>query len=110
MRRVLLRVLLIAVFLNAAIGVPLHAAVHLVGSEAAHSPSSPDRGESDDERAHLPCAWCLAHAEASSVPPAALDALPPADWRVTHARPAADVVPAFSAGLWSSSPRGPPSS
>ena len=108
MRRVLLRVLLIAVFLNAAIGVPLHAAVHLVGSEAAHSPSSPDRGESDDERAHLPCAWCQAHAEASGAPPAALGAPLVRNQTLVHALPATAVAARFSAGLWASSPRGPP--
>src|SRR5687768_13425610 len=100
MRRVLLKVLLIALFLNAAIGVPLHAGVHLGGDAAAEAmaePASPDHGEEPDDRHHTACAWCLAHADAASVPPAALHALPPADWRVTHARPAADVVPAFSA-------------
>ena len=113
MRRVLLKVLLIALFLNAAIGVPLHAGVHLgggVAAEATVEPASAGHGEDPDEPRHTSCAWCLAHVEASSAPPTALDALIPGDWRVTHARPAAVAVPAFSAGLWASSPRGPPSS
>jgi len=114
-RRALLKVLLIAVFVNAAIGVPLHAAVHLGDGEVAqaHSfgaaePASHDHGEDHDDRADGSCAWCLAYAQASSVPPAVLDALPSGDWQVPHARPTAAIAPAFSAGLWSSAPRGPP--
>jgi len=114
-RRVLLKVLLIAVFVNAAIGVPLHAAVHLGagGVAQAHSfgagePASDDHGEDDDDRAHASCAWCLAHAEASGVPPAVPGALSRGDWHVPHARPTTAIAPVFSAGLWSSSPRGPP--
>ena len=116
MRRVLLKVLLIAVFLNSAIGVPLHAAVHLAGGAAAPAiplsavePASPDNGEDHDGRPHAACAWCLAHAEASSAPPAALEALPLGDWHLPLVRPATAVAAVFSAGLWSSSPRGPPS-
>ena len=108
MRRVLLEFLLIAVFLNSVIGVPLHAAVHLVGG--AVQPASPDHGEDQDDRSHAPCAWCLAHTETSSAPPAALDAPLLGHRQVRHARPATAVAPAFDAGLWSSSPRGPPSS
>lgn len=108
MRRVLLKVLLIAVFLNAAIGVPLHAAVHLTHSEAVHSPSSPDHDEGDEEQTHLSCAWCLAHAEASGAPPAALDASPVGASHASHALPATAASTRFSAGWWASSPRGPP--
>lgn len=107
MRRLLLRVLLIAVFFNAAVGVPLHAAVHLANSEAAHSTSAPDDGDGD-ERAHSACAWCLAHADAAGAPPAAPDAPLTGDVHLSHARQATAAAAGFSAGLWSSSPRGPP--
>jgi hypothetical protein len=117
MRRVLLKVLLIAVFLNAAIGVPLHAAVHLAGSApgeavafAAGEPAPPEQGEDHDDRSQATCAWCLAHAEMSGAPPAASDAPLAGHSHGLDARPTRDVAPAFSAGLWSSSPRGPPTS
>lgn len=115
MRRALLQILLLAVFLNAAIGVPLHAAVHLVGGAgtqvipfSAVEPAAPDGGDDHDDRPHTPCAWCLVHAEATGAPPAALDAPLALDRHGRHARPVTAVDPVFSTGLWSSSPRGPP--
>lgn len=113
MRRALLRVLLIALVLNSAIGMPLHAAVHLVDAAAVQSlPGTPagvaEEGE-DQDTAHASCAWCQAHAQASGAPPSQPGASLPADGGASHERPARAVVPAFSAGLWSSSPRGPPS-
>ena len=93
--RSLIRVLLIAVFLNAAVGMPLHAAVHLASSEAPHFTSAPD-DDDGGERAHSTCAWCVAHAEASGGPPAAPELPPTRGVQLSHA------------GLWSSSPRGPP--
>lgn len=107
MRRLLLKLLLIAVFLNTAVGMPLHAAAHLAGSEAPHSTSAPD-DDDGGERAHLPCAGCVAHAEASGGPPAAPDVSRAGDVQLFHARPASAAGAGFSAGLWASSPRGPP--
>lgn len=65
MQRLLLRLLLLAVCFNAAIGLPLHQADHL-RHDAAHLVSSLAHGahETDGELAtvHGACAWCTAHA------------------------------------------------
>jgi hypothetical protein len=106
-RRLLLRVLLIAVFLNAAVGVPLHAAVHLAAPEAAHSTSAPEDGDSH-ENIQSGCAWCLAQAEASGAPPAVPDAPWTAHAHLSHVQPTTTTRDGFSVGLWCSSPRGPP--
>ena len=117
MRRLLLHVLALAVFLNAAVGLPLHAAVHLVtgGTAQAHAAAgaggtvSPEQGEEHDDRSHAPCAWCLAHAESSGAPPAVPAAGRLGAWHEPPAAKAAGAAPpVFSAGLWSSAPRGPP--
>ena len=115
MRRLLLKVLAIAVFLNAAVGLPMHAAVHLAGDASlaqaigAAQAGSPDHGDEHDGRAEVPCAWCLAHAESSGAPPAVPHAGRLADWHEPPAAQETDAPPVFSAGLWSSAPRGPPS-
>lgn len=116
MRRLLLHVLAIAVFLNAAVGLPLHAAVHLVGggtaqahAAAAAEPGSPGHGDEHDDRTHAPCAWCVAQAESSGAPPAVPAAGRFGAWQEPAAAPATSAPPVFSAGLWSSAPRGPPS-
>lgn len=117
MRRLLLKVLAIAVFLNAAVGLPLHAAVHLVSGGMAQAVSGstaeagpPHHDGEHGERGHTPCAWCVAHAESSAAPPAGDEAQQPGHWQQPPIRPAGDAPPVFSAGLWSSAPRGPPSS
>jgi len=72
-RRLLLQILLMAVFFNTAIGLPLHEAGHMqqalgsvaqsVGSQGA------DGAEPDDStEAHGLCAWCLAFAQAANLP------------------------------------------
>ena len=120
MRRLLLKVLVIAVFLNTVIGLPLHAAMHLASGGAAEAAlpfsaaefSAAEAGAADehDERAaDAPCAWCLAQAEASGAPPAVADPVPHSAWHGPSPVPAAAVPAVFSAGLWSSAPRGPPS-
>jgi len=66
LRILLLRLLLIAAFFNAAIGMPLHELGHLKelvatvsqGTEA-HDAAADDDGE--DAEAHGRCAWCAAH-------------------------------------------------
>jgi hypothetical protein len=115
MRRLLLHVLAIAVFLNAAVGLPLHAAVHLVsgGTALAHAAGaaeagSPGDGDEHDDRIHAPCAWCLAHAESSGAPPAVPGAGRLGTWQEPPAAPATIAPPVFSAGLWAAAPRGPP--
>jgi len=116
----LLRLLLLAVFFNAAIGMPLHEAGHMreavegaaqaaaldaiadadAGSEAA----SPAHG---DQEVHGTCECCLAHvhfAEAPARLPAALEVVQ------TTALPRAPPGPAFVpfAGRWPFASRDPP--
>lgn len=67
----LARLLLLAVFFNAAIGMPLHEASHLdpdqgaarLAQEAAALDDHADTADDDaHEAAHGVCVWCLAHA------------------------------------------------
>ena len=129
MRRLLLKVLVIAVFLNTVVGLPLHAAVHLAAGGAAEGMalSTPESGtsesstsesgtaepgaadEHDGRAADAPCAWCLAQAEATGAPPALAHPVPHGDGCEPSAPPATAGPAVFSAGLWSSAPRGPPS-
>jgi hypothetical protein len=143
MRRLLLKVLVIAVFLNTVVGLPLHAALHLAAGGAAEGsaggsaccpsesgtfdsgtsesstadPGAPDSGtaefgaddEHDERAADASCAWCLAQAEATGAPPALPGPGQHGDWREPCAAAQTAVPAVFSAGLWSSAPRGPPS-
>ena len=124
MRRLLLKVLVIAVFLNTVVGLPLHAAVHLATggsaegpafSTSASGPSEPGTAasgaadEHDDRAADASCAWCLAQAEATGAPPAWPSLGRQGDWHEPSAAPQTAVPAVFSAGLWASAPRGPPS-
>jgi hypothetical protein len=74
-RHLLLRLLLLAVFFNTAVGLPLHDAVHLreavadtaqerAVQAATEGGSSSEHGES----VHGLCAWCLAYAQQTSAP------------------------------------------
>ena len=82
----LLRLLLLAVFFNTAIGVPLHVAAgkHLqVSASAAQAPDTEAPAPEHAEHGQGACAWCLAqaqqaHALASAAPPAAPPAEPAA--------------------------------
>jgi hypothetical protein len=94
MRRILLRLLLLAVFFNTAIGMPLHEAEHLqrAGPEIGQAWRSLDTGEADGHDAEVQalCAWCAALSQqagaiwappvylASWTEPAALQAMRPA--------------------------------
>lgn len=77
MHPLLLRLLLLAVFFNTAIGVPLHLAAgkHLqVAASAAQAPDTGPPAPEHAEHGHGACAWCLAqaqqaHALASAAPP-----------------------------------------
>ena len=119
MRRLLLKVLVIAVFLNTVVGLPLHAAVHLAGGAAealSYAAATADAGAEsgaadghDDRAADAPCARCLAQAESSGAPPAVLPMARCGDGHGPCAVPQTVAPAVFSAGLWSSAPRGPPS-
>lgn len=69
LRRVLIRLLLLAVFFNTVIGMPAHEAEHLQQATAAVAALSAQQAAEDadasghDNEAHGACAWCLAHAQ-----------------------------------------------
>lgn len=115
MRRILLRLLLLAVFFNTAIGVPLHEAEHLRQAapaisqgwgllEADGDTTSSEHGE----EVHGLCAWCLAHAQQATAlaSPSALHAtvVEPA----TLPGPGLAVAFAPSPGRWPFASRDPP--
>ncbi|MGJ7498520.1 hypothetical protein ACSFA8_26165 [Variovorax sp. RT4R15] len=115
MHRILLRLLLLAVFVNTAIGMPLHDAEHLrqVGPdiaqewrllEADEDTASPGHG---DEVQGL-CAWCVACAQQVGMPataPALLAALA-APAAPLGLQPAAAFFP--DPGRWPFASRDPP--
>ncbi|MDM0041212.1 hypothetical protein QTH89_03530 [Variovorax sp. J22G21] len=115
MRRILLRLLLLAVFFNTAVGMPLHDAEHLrqVGTDIAQEwrllEADEDTASSghDDEVPGL-CARCLACAHQAGMPataPALLPALA-APAAPLGLQPAAAFVP--SPGRWPFASRDPP--
>ncbi|KQP46200.1 DUF2946 family protein [Pseudorhodoferax sp. Leaf274] len=70
-RLLLLRLLLVAVFFNTAIGVPAHAIEHL--REAQANALGADGPADERAEAHAACAWCSSHAQLEH----ALEAGPP---------------------------------
>ena len=96
-RFLLLRLLLVAVLFNTAIGVPAHAIEHLREAQAGLLDADPaERAE-----AHAACAWCSSYAQLAQ----ALDAAPPSwcptalaagsamPWRSADAPPSAERWP-----------------
>lgn len=71
MRHILLRFLLLAMFFNMAIGMPMHEAKHLLGSEsnAAQQASWTEEVMEDSQSSNeakdaaSTCAWCLSYAQ-----------------------------------------------
>ncbi|MET3493177.1 DUF2946 family protein [Variovorax boronicumulans] len=118
----LIRLLLLAVFFNAAVGMPLHEAGHLreavegaaqaaaldavadAASEGAADAVSPAH---DAHEAHGACEWCLAHVHFAAAPARLLAALEVVQGT---ALPRAPPGPAFvpSAGRWPFASRDPP--
>jgi hypothetical protein len=112
MRRILLRLLLLAVFFNTAVGMPLHEAEHLqqAGPEVAQEWRSLDVDDTDghDTEAQALCSWCVAFAQQASAlaaPPIYLASrTEPASLQAT--RPAAAFVP--DPERWPFASRDPP--
>lgn len=117
MRHLLLRFLLLTVFFNTAMGLPLHEAAHLrhaaQGAAKAGSPSvtvgeRSENSEPGSEHAEGPCTWCAAYAQqamALTAPPLAqAEVEPPAGF------PAPDLFVVFvpSPGRWPFASRDPP--
>lgn len=118
----LLRALLLAVFFNTVIGMPLHAAGHLHGHLQAPTDAHPHAHESaghgDDAaeaapeghaEAHAACVWCPAHAQLGMALACVAQApLPPLALRsVFHDAAATAWLPA--AERWRFAARDPPS-
>lgn len=109
----ILRILLLAVFLNTVIGQPLHASMHgeTSGASAAHAAAGEDPascGPDDEAQAHAACAWCLAHAGQTSAPPPATIALPWPPMPAHGLMPGRDIALPACADVWAARPRGPP--
>lgn len=115
LRRVLTRLLLLAVFFNAVIGMPAHEAEHLQKAAAAvavaalSAPQASDEADAAEhgQEANGACAWCLAYAHLGTAlgsPPAA-HVLP-----VNAGVPRPQALPAFvpSPGHWPFASRDPP--
>lgn len=114
LRTLLLRLLLLAAFFNAAVGMPMHELGHL--KELAASQVTEERvtgvGATDDEpsghvEAHGLCAWCAAYAVQGMVPTFVTAMTVPAEALAPHAvRKGADFVPA--GWRWRFAARDPP--
>ena len=73
LRRVLIRLLLLAVFFNTVIGMPAHEAGHLQQAAAAEmalpGPLADDNADGPEHGNEArACAWCLAHVQLGIVP------------------------------------------
>lgn len=72
LRHALIRLLLLAVFFNTAIGMPAHQAEHLQQATATAFSAWPTADEATAEEhgseLHVACAWCLAYAHLGTVP------------------------------------------
>lgn len=98
MTRFLLRLLLLAVFFNTAIGAPAHEATHLAHLAEAVGGHVDEDGSAPDDDPHGACEWCHACTQAfapggplpsASTPPVEATgfALPASDTLVRCARP-----------------------
>lgn len=105
LRLLLLRLLLLAVFFNTAIGVPAHAIEHL---REAQANLLDDETPAERAEVHAACAWCSSHAQLEH----ALDATPlrpgPCAAIAGHAVPWHGASAGPSAERWPFCARDPP--
>ncbi|KQP17300.1 hypothetical protein [Pseudorhodoferax sp. Leaf265] len=105
LRLLLLRLLLVAVFFNTAIGVPAHAIEHLREAQAS---LLDDDAPAKRAEAHTACAWCHSHAQLEH----GLDAAPllpcPSATIAGHAIPWRSADAALNAERWPFRSRDPP--
>ena len=115
MSSLLLRLLLLAVFFNTTIGMPLHEATHLqrTGPDVVQAWSSLDAEEDvpvsgHGEQAHGLCAWCLAFGQQATA--LTSTAIPPqaATGRTAQRPPPPAVAFVPSPGRWRFASRDPP--
>jgi len=109
MTRFLLRLLLLSVFFNTAIGLPTHEAKHLpnLGEAVAGWQADGGTGSPDDDGLHELCEWCHAHAQAFAPVAAGPVTLPLAPTADRFAPPASDTL-VRSARPWTFASRDPP--
>lgn len=114
LRRVLTRLLLLSVFFNTVVGMPVHEAGHLQQAAAAVATALSSQQADEDadapthgEEAHGVCAWCLAYVHLGAALPStpAVQAL-----AVSTGLPGPRAATAFvpSPGGWPFSSRDPP--
>jgi hypothetical protein len=104
-RLLLLRLLLVAVFFNTAIGVPAHAIEHL--REAQASARDAD-GPVEGAEAHAACAWCSSYAQLAQALDTALPRPCPPAASAGHAIAWRSADAALSAERWPFRSRDPP--
>jgi hypothetical protein len=113
LRRLLIRLLLLAVFFNTVIGMPAHEAEHLQQSAAAVTALSAQPADEDADasehgsEAHGACAWCLAHAH-PGIAPTSSPAVPALAVQAGLPRPQAPATFIPSPGRWPFASRDPP--
>jgi len=115
LRHALIRLLLLAVFFNTAIGMPAHQAEHLQQATAATLPAAPPAAEEaadaiDAEHGselHGACAWCLAYAHLDAPPPASAAGHAEA-WQADLPRPQARAAFVPDPCHWPFASRDPP--
>jgi hypothetical protein len=114
MSRVLLRFLLLAVFFNTVVGMPIHESRHLrdSGIAAAAVERAHAAAPQDDEELHGLCAWCQAYAQqAGTLPAAGWQAhVPPAAIDLRLRAGTARTAPATDPPRWRFAARAPPHS
>jgi hypothetical protein len=113
LRRLLIRLLLLAVFFNTVIGMPAHEAEHLQQATAevmalSAQPADEDADASEHgNEAHGACAWCLAYAHLG-IAPTSLPAVHALAVQAGLPRPHAPGTFVPSPGRWPFASRDPP--
>jgi hypothetical protein len=113
LRRLLTRLLLLAVFFNTVVGMPAHEAGHLQEPAAAVTALSAELADEDADasehgsEAHGACAWCLAFAHLG-IAPASLPAVHALAVQAGLPRPHAPGTFVPSPGRWPFASRDPP--
>ena len=109
MTRFLLRLLLLSVFFNTAIGLPAHEAKHLpnLGEVVAGWQADGESDAPDDDGLHELCEWCHAYAQAFAPVAAGPVTSPPTPTPDRFAPPPSDPL-VRSARPWTFASRDPP--
>jgi hypothetical protein len=112
LRHALIRLLLLAVFFNTAIGMPAHQTAHLQDAAAAavlsaHPAADEAVDAEHDSEAHGACAWCLAYAHLG-ITPTPSTATHAVAWQAGFLRPQARAAFVPESCHWPFASRDPP--